>query len=144
MSRNSRFLSSGDRDLRVAFKFHSGSQASTRVEAKKSALHFRCHRYLLEPTESPKGSQASCGVLRAYSGLLSRPCRKRRASSCYDGGISWFFLSCCATSGVSLHYDGEIRGSLMWPQGSPLSTRVARGAWHCSGVTAGESGLKTH
>ena len=36
VSRNSVFLSRGDRDLGVAFKVHPGSQASSRVEAKKS------------------------------------------------------------------------------------------------------------
>ena len=32
--------------------------------------------YLLEATEWPKGSQASSGVWRVDSGLLSRSCRK--------------------------------------------------------------------
>ena len=94
MSRNSVFLSSGDRDLGVAFKFHPGSQASSQVEAKNSALLSSYNGYLLEPIEWPKGSQASCGVLREDSGLLSRPCRKRRASSRDNGGISWFFSNC--------------------------------------------------
>ena len=43
--------------------------------------------YLLEATEWPKGSQASSGVWRVDSGLLSRSCRKRRPSS-YDDGAS--------------------------------------------------------
>ena len=43
------------------------------------------------PIVWPKVSQASCGVLRGDSGFVSRPCRKRRASSCDDGGILWFF-----------------------------------------------------
>ena len=51
----------------------------------------------MEHTEWPKGSQASCGVLRGDPGLLSRPHRKIRASSHNDGGISWFFPSCCPT-----------------------------------------------
>ena len=38
VSRNSMFLSSGDLDLGVAFKVHLGSQASSREEAKYSAL----------------------------------------------------------------------------------------------------------
>ena len=86
------FLSSGDRDLGVAFKVHLGSQASSRVEAKNSALLWSCDGYLLEPFEWPKGSQASYGVLRGNSGLLSRLCRKRRASSHDDddGGMPWF------------------------------------------------------
>ena len=73
------------------------------MEARNSALLSSCDGYLLEPIEWPKGSQASCGVLREDSGLLSRPCKKRRASSRDDGGISWFFLlSCSGTCGVSL------------------------------------------
>ena len=102
MSRNSVFLSSGNRDLGVAFKIHLGSQASSRVEAKSSALLLSCDGYLLEPFEWPKGSQASYGVLRGNSGLLSRPCRKRRASSRDDGEILWFFSSCGGKFGVSL------------------------------------------
>ena len=38
MSRKSVFLPSGDRDLGVAFKVQLGSQASSRFEAKNSAL----------------------------------------------------------------------------------------------------------
>jgi len=76
-TRNSVFLSSGDRDLGVAFKVHPGSQASSQVEAKNSALLSSCDGYLLEPIEWPKVSQASCGVLREDSGLLSGSCRKR-------------------------------------------------------------------
>ena len=60
--------------------------------SKNSALLSCCNGYVLEPIEWPKGSQASCGVWREDSGLLSRPCRKRRASSRDDGGISCFFF----------------------------------------------------
>ena len=115
VSINSVFLSGGDRDLGVAFKVHLGSQASSRMEAKNSALLARCDGYLLEPNEWPKGSQASCAVLREDSGLLSRPRRKRRASSHNDGGISWIFSSCGATCGVYLElrwgYQGASRVS---------------------------------
>ena len=69
-------------------------RASFLVEAKNSALLSSYDVYLLEPIEWPKGSQASCGVLREDSGLLSRPLGKRRASSLDDGGISWFFVFC--------------------------------------------------
>ena len=93
------FLSRGDRDLEVAFQTHPGSQASSRGEAKDSALLSSRDGYLLEPTEWPKGSQASCGVWREDSGFLSRPCRKRRPSSCDDGGVLWFFSSCGASVG---------------------------------------------
>ena len=68
-----------------------GEQASSRVEAKNSACFSNRDGYFLEPTEWPKGSQASCGVWREDSGLLSRPCRKRTFSSGDDRGVSWFF-----------------------------------------------------
>ena len=121
MSRNSVFLSRGDRDLRVAFKFHAGSHASSRVEAMNSTLLYSWHGYLLEPIEWPKGSQASCGVLREDSGLLSRPCRKIRASFRDDGRISLFFSSCGKSVVFHTSYDRELREPLVWPQGNPVS-----------------------
>ena len=54
MSRNSVFLSSGDRDLGVAFKVHSWSQGLSQMEAKNSALLSSCNGYLLESIEWPK------------------------------------------------------------------------------------------
>ena len=59
--------------------------------------------------------------------MVARPCRRRRPSSLDDGGISWFFLKCGATCVVSLQLNGELREPLFWPQGSPVSIRVARG-----------------
>ena len=64
------------------------------MEAKNSALLSSCDGYLLETIEWPIGSQASCGVLREYSGLLLRPCGKRRTSSLDDVGVSRFFWNC--------------------------------------------------
>ena len=72
---------------------------------------------LLEPFEWHKGSQASYGALRGNSGLLFRSCRKRRASSGEDWGISWFFLSCGQKFGVSIE--------LRW--GNQGASRVAPG-----------------
>ena len=106
MSRNSVFLSSGDRDLWVAFKVHLGSQALSRVERWNSALLSSCNRHLLE-----RGSQASYGVLRGNLGLLSRLCRKRMASSRGDGGISWFFSSYGGKFGVSLELRRGTQGA---------------------------------
>ena len=56
------FLSRGDRDHGDAFQTHPVSQASARGEAKDSDILLGRDRYLLEPTEWPPGSQASCGV----------------------------------------------------------------------------------
>ena len=125
MSRNYVFLSSGDRDLGVAFRIHLGSQASSRVEANNSTLLSSCDGYLLEPIEWPKGSQASCGVFREDSGLLSRPCRKRRASSHDDGGISWFFFELRRECGVSHEFTGNSgRASHVAPGKSSLHSSL--------------------
>ena len=122
------FVSRGDRDLGVAFLMHPGSQSLSRGEAKDSALLSSCDGYLLEPTEWPKGSQASCGVWREDSGLLSRPCRKRRPSSRDEGGISWVFSSCSANVGFLMRYYGELKEPLMWRLGSQVSMRIVRGS----------------
>ena len=143
MSRNSVFLSSGDRDFRVAFKIHPGIQTSSRVEAKISVLVSSCDGYLLEPIEWPKGSQDSCGILRGYSALLSRPCRKRRASSRDDGGISLFFSSCGTTCGFLSSYDGELREPFMRPREVQSPFKLCGAERHCSRLTAAESVLKT-
>ena len=124
MSRNSVFLSSVDRDLGVAFRFHPGNQASPRVEAKNSALLSSCDGFFLEPNERPRGNKASCGVLREDSGLLSRPCRKRRALSPDDGKISCFFLAAAQRVSLRSSYDGELREPFVLPQGNPVSIQV--------------------
>ena len=58
------FLSRGDRDLGVAFQAPPGSQASSRGEAKDSALLSSRDAALLEPPERPQGSPASSSVWR--------------------------------------------------------------------------------
>ena len=65
----------------VAFHTHPGSQASSRGEAKDSALLSSRHAGHLEPPERPQESPASSSVWRADPGLLSRACRKRRPSA---------------------------------------------------------------
>ena len=94
-----------------------GESGPARVEGNNSALLSSYDGYLLEPTEWPKRSQASCGVLREDLGLLSMPCRKRRASSHDDGRISWFFFELQCECGVSLELQ----------QGPQGASRVAPG-----------------
>ena len=65
------FLCWGESDLSIAFSTHPGSQASSRGEAKNTALLSSRDGYILELTVWPKMSQASCGVWREDSGLLS-------------------------------------------------------------------------
>ena len=101
------------------------------MEAKNSALLSSCHGYLLEPIEWPKGSQASCGVLREDTGLLSRPCRKRRASFRDDERILWFFSSCVAQCGVFLEFRQVPKGA----------SRVAPGKSSLHSSCEGERGI---
>ena len=122
------FLSRGDRDLGVAFQTHLGTQVSSRGEAKDSAVLSSRDGSFLEPTVWPNQSQASCGVWREDSGLLSRPCRKRRPSCREDEGISWVFSSCGASVGFLTKYNGELREPLVWCQGSQVAMRVMRGS----------------
>ena len=122
------FLCWGDSYLGIAFSTHPGNQASSRGEAKDTALLSSCDGYILELTVWPKMSQASCGVWREDSGLLSRPCRKRRPSSRDEGGVSWVFSSCSASVGFLMRYYGELREPLMWRLGSQVSMRIARGS----------------
>ena len=103
------FLSRGDSDLGVAFQTHPGSLSWTPGEAKDPALLSSRHRCLLEPTEWPKGNQAPCGVWREDSGLLSRPCRKRRPSSRDDRGVLLVFSSCGASVRFLTRCDGKLR-----------------------------------
>ena len=122
------FFSSCDRDLGVAFKIHLGNQAPSLVEAKNSSLLSSCDGYLLEPFEWPKGSQATCGVVREDSELLSRPCRKEGLHLAMTGeprGFSRFL------AGFS-SYDGESRSLSCGAreEQSPFELRV--GAGHCS------------
>ena len=63
------------------------------------------------PMNGPTGSQTSCGDLRGDSGLLSRPCRNRRDSCHSDERITWLFLSCGATFGISLKLRRRTQGA---------------------------------
>ena len=137
------FLCWGDSDLGIAFSTHPGNQASSRGEAKDTALLSSRDGYILELTVWPKMSQASCGVWREDSGLLSRPYSKRRPSSREDWGVSWVFSSCGSSVVLLTRYNGS-SGSLS------CGAREVRflcawlgGARHCSRVMVGESHLKT-
>ena len=122
------FLCWGDSDLGIAFSTHPGNQASSRGEAKDTALLSSRDGYILELTVWPKMSQASCGVWREDSGLLSRPYSKRRPSSREDWGVSCVFSSCGSSVVLLTWYNGELREPLLCRQGSQVSMRVARGS----------------
>ena len=122
------FLSRGHRDIGVAFQSHPVDQALSRREAKDSALLLSDDADRLEPSEWPEVCQASSSVWREDSGLLSRPCRKRRPSFRDDGGVFCVFPSCGASVGFLTRYDEDLREPLVWSQGSQVSMRVARGS----------------
>ena len=122
------FLSREGRDLGVPFQALPGSQASSRGEAKDSALLSSRDAGLLEPPERPQGSPASSSVWREDPGLLSRPCRKRRPSAREDGGVSGVSSSCGARGGFLPRHDEDLREPLVRRQGSQVSMRVARGS----------------
>ena len=103
-------------------------QASSRGEAKDSALLSSRDAGLLEPPERPQGSPASSSVWREDPGLLSRPCRKRRPSAREDGGVSGVSSSCGARGGFLPRHDEDLREPLVRRQGSQVSMRVARGS----------------
>ena len=63
------------------------------------------------------------------SGVLSRPCRKRRPSSRDDRGIWWVFSSCGVIVGFLTRYDEDLREPLVRCQGTHVSMRMARGSW---------------
>ena len=101
------FLNS--KDLREPLVRRQGSQVSMRVargSASWLSSHGRvlssCDAYLLEPTEWSKGSQPSSSVWREDSGLLSRPCRKRRPTSRDWKPQHWVFAAVSASAGAAM------------------------------------------
>ena len=119
------------------------SQPSSRGEAKDSALPSGPDRYLLEPTERPKESQASCGVWREDSVLLSMPGRKQVPHLVMTGAYRGFSRAAVPEWGFRRGTTGssgklssgvrEVRSPCAWRWGAGL----------CSRVMVGESGLKT-
>ena len=121
-------LSREGRTVGVALQTPPGSPAATRWEAKDSVLLPSRDADLLEPTEWPKGSQASSSVWREDSALLSRPGRKRRPSAREDGAVSGVSSNCGAQGGFLPRHDEDLREHLLQCQGSQVSMRVAKGS----------------
>ena len=85
-----------------------------------STLLYSWHGYLLEPIEWPKGSQASCGVLRGDKDCSLGPAEKNGLNR-NDGVSHGFSRAVAQRMGFLSSYDGELREPLVWPQGSPVS-----------------------
>ena len=118
------------------------------MEAKNSDLLSSYDGYLFEPIEWPKWSQASFGVLREDSVLISRPGRKGWALSRDDEGSRGFFklqrdvwgflklrrgtqgASCVAPgkSGHHLSCERECSIALESQQGHRVSRRIEGGS----------------
>ena len=113
------------------------------MKQKNSALFLSCHRYLLDLIEWTKGSQASCGVLRGDTGLLSRSCRKRMASTAMMGYLVFFLELWRNIWGFSRVTTGNSGSLSCGPREVQSPFELRGGARHCSRVTAGESGFKT-
>ena len=97
-------------------------------EAKDSAFLSSRDTDLLEPTEWTQGFRASSSVWREDSGLLSRPCRKRRPSSRDDGGVSWVFSRGTTRISGSLSCGArEVRSPCAWRGGARPGSRVTGG-----------------
>ena len=90
VSRNSVFLSSGNRDLGVEFKFHPVVSPRLEWEQRTPISSRVATGSSWSPLSILKGVKLLWS-LREDLVLLSRPCRKRRASFRNDVGISWFF-----------------------------------------------------
>ena len=132
-------LSREGRDFGASFQTSQGSQASSPGEGKDSAPLTSRDADLLEAPEWPQGSQASSSVWREDSGLLSRPCRKRRPSPREDEDVSGVSLSCCARGGFLTRHDEDLREPLLCGQVSQVSMLVARESAsllssHCRGL----------
>ena len=83
------------------------------------------------PLSGLKGVKLPVEFWEADLGLLSRPCRKRRASFRDDGGISWFLSSCGTMCGVSLE---------LW-LGTQGASRVAPGKSSLHSICEGERSI---
>ena len=83
-------------------------------------------------SQGSQGSQAFYGVLRGNLGLLSRPCRKRRASSCDDGGISFFLEFWREVWGFSRVTTGNSGSLLCCPREVQSPFELRGGAQDCS------------
>ena len=118
------FLCSGDRDHRVAFKVHQGSQASLRLEAKNSTLLSSCDGFLLELIEWPKGVMPPVEFGERTQDWSLGPAGKEGPHLAMKGEPPGFSR---IVTGFS-SYDGELREDPVLAQGSPISIRVAKGS----------------
>ena len=132
----------------IPLQGRQGSRGSIPGSPGESGLVSRGSQGLRSPLESrrgslgaperPQGSPASSSFWREDTGLLSRPCTKRRLSAREVGGVSGFSSSCSANGGFS-RGTTRISGSLSCGAREVRSPCAWRGgALHCSRVTGGD------
>ena len=122
------FFSREGRDLGVAFQDPPGCQASSRGEAKDSAVLPSRDADLLEPPSGVNGVKPPL-----HFGERARDCSPGHAgkevpSHREDGGVSGVSSSCGARGGFLTRQDEDLREPLVRCQGSQVSVRVARGS----------------
>ena len=122
------FLSREGRDLGVAFQDPPGCQASSRGEAKDSAVLPSRDADLLEPPSGVNGVKPPL-----HFGERARDCSpghvgKEGPSPREDGGVSGVSSSCGALGGFLARQDEDLREPLVGCQGSQVSVRVVRGS----------------
>ena len=122
------FLSREGRDLGVAFQDPPGCQASSRGEAKDSAVLPSRDADLLEPPSGVNGVKPPL-----HFGERARDCSpghagKEGPSPREDGGVSGVSSSCGTRGGFLPRHDEDLREPLVRRQGSQVCMREARGS----------------
>ena len=120
------FLSREGRDLGVAFQDPPGCQASSRGEAKDSAVLPSRDADLLEPPSGLSGVKPPL-----HFGERARDCSpghvgKEGPSPREDGGVSGLSSSCGALGGFLARHDEDLREPLVRRQGSQVCMREVR------------------
>ena len=122
------FLSREGRDLGVAFQDPPGCQASSRGEAKDSAVLPSRHADLLEPPSGLSGVKPPLHFGERAWDCSPGHVGKEGPSPREDGGVSGVSSSCGALGGFLPRHDEDLREPLVQRQGSQVSLRVARGS----------------
>ena len=120
------FLSREGRDLGVAFQDPPGCQASSRGEAKDSAVLPSRDADLLEPPSGVSGVKPPLHFGERAQDCSPGHAGKEGPSPREDGGVSGVSSSCGTRGGFLARHGEDLREPLVRRQGSQVSLRVAR------------------
>ena len=115
---------------------------SSRVVAGNSAFIYNCDGDLWAPLSCLKGVKFLSSFERE-PGIALEVLQEKRASSCIEGGISWFVSSCGWRLEIPLQVPRRTQGASRVASGKSSLHSTCEGERECSGVTAGESGLNS-